>query len=102
MNEFDESVPPFQIEFNHFPFWIQVHDIPLLCMNKNVGTKIENSLGIVEDVDVAGDNIGWRMCLRLRVILDLTQPLDRGRALSLVGKSSWVKFKYEKLRLFCF
>jgi hypothetical protein len=31
----------------------------LICMNKGVGTKIEESLGILEDVDVARDSSGW-------------------------------------------
>jgi hypothetical protein len=102
LNEFDGSIPPSQLEFNHSPIWIQVHDMPLICMNKSVGTKIGNSLGELVDIDVAGDGMGWGSYLRLRVVIDLMKPLDRGRALSLAGKSSWVEFKYEKLPLFCY
>lgn len=102
LNEFDGSTPPSQMDFNHSPFWIQVHDMPLLCMNKSVGTKIGRSQGVLEEVDTAGDGTGWGSCPRLRVIIDITKPLDRGRALSLEGKSLWVEFKYEKLPLFCF
>jgi hypothetical protein len=102
LNEFDGSIPPSQLEFRHSPFWVQVHEMPLLCMNKNVGTKIGNSLGILEDVDVAGNGLGWGSYLRLRVSLDVMKPLDRGRALNFAGKSTWVEFKYEKLPLFCF
>jgi hypothetical protein len=102
LNDFDGSKPPSQLEFNHSPFWVQVHDMPLLCMNKNVGTKIGNSLGDLEDVDVAGNGLGWGSYLRLRVTIDITKPLDRGRDLNFAGKSSWVEFKYEKLPLFCF
>ena len=71
-------------------------------MNKNVGTKIGSSMFILEDVDVAGDGMGWGSYLRLQVTLDITKPLDRGWALSMVGKSTWVEFKYEKLPLFCY
>ncbi|XP_059429320.1 uncharacterized protein LOC132163147 [Corylus avellana] len=102
LNEFDGNTPPSQLEFNQSPFWIQVHDMPLICMNKNIGTKIGRSLGELEEVDVAGDGMGWGSCLRLRVNIDITKPLDRGRALKLEGKSSWVEFKYEKLPIFCF
>ena len=76
--------------------------MPLLCMNKNVGTKIGNSLGDLEDVDVAGNILGWGNYLRLWVSLDITKPLDRGKALKFAGKSSWIEFKYKKLPLFCF
>jgi hypothetical protein len=102
LNEFDGSIPPSQLEFRQSPFWVQVHEMPLLCMNKNVGTKIGNSLGILEDIDVAGNGLGWGSYLRLRVVLDIMKPLDRGRALNFAGKSSWIEFKYEKLPLFCF
>ena len=65
LNEFDGSIPLSQLEFNRFPFWIQVHDMPLICMNKSVGTKIGNSLGELVEVDVAGDGMGWGSDLRL-------------------------------------
>lgn len=48
INEFDGSVPPSQMKFSHSPFWIQVHDLPLVCMTKGVGSKIGESLGVLE------------------------------------------------------
>jgi hypothetical protein len=102
LNEFDGKTPPSQMQFRHSPIWVQIHDMPLLCMTKVVGEKIGASLGVLEDVDVAGDGVGWGRCLRIRVIIDLSNPLERGRALSIGGKSVWVSFKYEKLPLFCF
>jgi hypothetical protein len=59
-------------------------------------------MGEVEEVDVIGDGVGWGRCLRIRVNLDITKPLDRGRALSINGKPVWVNFKYEKLTQFCY
>lgn len=102
LKELARDVPPVQMKFTHSPFWIQVHDMPLLCMNKGVGTKIGESLGELEDVDVAGDGVRWGRCLRLRVNIDLHKPLERGRALNLGEKAYWVNFKYEKLPLLCF
>jgi hypothetical protein len=71
-------------------------------MTKGVGVKIGESLGEVENVDVAGDGVGWGRCVRIRVIIDLVKPLEHGRALELEGKSHWVNFKYENLPLFCY
>ena len=102
LNEFDGRTPPSQMDFSQSPMWVQVHDLPLLYMNKVVGTKLGESLGQLLDVDVAGDGAGWGWCLRVHVVLDLKKPLDRGRALNLGGRTTWVKFKYEKLPLFCF
>jgi hypothetical protein len=102
LNEFDGQCPPSQMAFLHSPMWIQVHDMPLLCMTKSIGAKIGASLGVLEDVDVAGDGVGWGRCLRLRVSIDLSKPLERGRALVFGGKTEWVSFQYEKLPLLCF
>ena len=58
LQDFDESIPPSQMEFTHSLFWIQVHDMPFLCMNKAACTKISESMGIVKDVDMARDGAG--------------------------------------------
>jgi hypothetical protein len=70
------------------------------CMTRGMSYKIGGSLGLVEDVAVAEDDVGWGRCLRVRVEIDLFQPLDRGQALLLTGASCWVTFKYEKLLAF--
>lgn len=102
LNDLDGNAPPSQMQFTHSPFWVQVHDLPLICMNKTVGKKIEDFLGSLVEVDVAGDGMGWGHCLQIRVILDLRNPLERGRAIHLNGKCYWARFKYEKLPMFCF
>jgi hypothetical protein len=37
--------PPSQMKLHHDPIWIQIHDMPLECMNRGVGRKIGESLG---------------------------------------------------------
>jgi hypothetical protein len=59
LNDFNGRTPPSQLDFTLSPIWVQVHDLPLLCMNRSVGSKIGASLGKLEDVDVAGDGVGW-------------------------------------------
>ncbi|GLT62155.1 hypothetical protein SLA2020_348130 [Shorea laevis] len=102
LHDFDGITPPSQISFSHSPFWIQIHDMPLVCMNREVGLKIGASMGEVIDIVVGRDGAGWGRSLRVRIMLDVTKPLERGRALRLDGKSVWVSFKYEKLPIFCF
>jgi hypothetical protein len=74
--------------------------MPLLCMTRGIGMKIAVSWGILEDVYVAGDGAGWGRCLCIRVTIDLSNPLERGRDLMVGGKPFWVFFKYEKLQCF--
>jgi len=102
LKEVVESIPLVQMDFSTPPFWIQVHDMPLICLNWEVGYKIGETIGEVEDVDVTGEGIGWGRCLRIRVLINLSKPLERGRALNLNGKSVWISFRYEKLPHFCF
>lgn len=59
-------------------------------------------MGEVEDVDVTGDGVGWGEYLWVRIWLDLTKPLSRGRMLRLKEKTTWVAFQYKKIPKFCF
>jgi hypothetical protein len=102
LSEFDDSIPSSQWDFTTSPFWIQIHDMPPICMTKAIGSKIGESLGIMEEVDIEGDKVEWGSVLRIRVVIDLQKPLERGRALTIAGKAHWVSFQYENLPVFCF
>jgi len=102
LREVEESTPPTQMDFSLSPCWVQVRDIPLICMNKEVGNKIGETIGMVEEVDVSGNGPGRGSSLRIKIQIDITKPLERGRALWLNGKLVWVNFRYEKLPHFCF
>jgi hypothetical protein len=67
--EVDENILPAQMDFTRSLFWVQVHDMPLICMNRAVGSRIVETLGKVEEVDVIGDGVGWGRCLRIRSTL---------------------------------
>jgi hypothetical protein len=101
LKEVVEDVAPVQMEFSKSSFWIQVHDMPLICMNREVSYKIGATIGVVEEVDVTGEGVGWGHCLRIRVEVDITKPLERGRVLDLNDKPVWVSFRYKKLPYFC-
>jgi hypothetical protein len=77
-------------------------DMPLACMGREVGLKIGSTVGVVEEVDTDKDEIGWGEYLRVKIQIDLTKPLPRGRKLKYEGKSNWIAFNYEKLPKFCF
>jgi hypothetical protein len=102
LNDFDGKTPPSKMDFSTTPMWVQIHDMPLGCMNRKIGNKIGSSIGVVEDIAIADDDVGWGRSLRIRVAINLFQPLERSRKLNLSGNSCWVPFKYEKLSVFCF
>jgi hypothetical protein len=100
--DFDGLTPPKELKFERGSFWIRMYNLPLACMGKSTGEKIGASVGVVEEVDVWEDAAGWGEYLRVKVSIDLSSPLARGRMLHLQGRSTWVAFKFEKLPKFCY
>lgn len=83
-------------------FWVRMYNLPLACTSTDIGFRIGSSVGVVEDVDVVDDGVDWGEFLRVRICVDLSKPLTRGRMLKLMNNSVWVAFQYEKLPKFCF
>ena len=50
------------------------------------------------DIDVPESGVQWGKCLRVRVRIDATKRLVRGKKITIEGgKSKWVSFKFERL-----
>ncbi|XP_042980049.1 uncharacterized protein LOC122310233 [Carya illinoinensis] len=102
LKEFDGHTPLKQVEFVLESFWVRLHNLPLSCMIERRGEQIGYTVGRVEKVDVQEDGSGWGSYLRVQIHMDLTQPLARGRTLTVKGKNIWVPFRYEKMARICF
>ena len=63
-------------------------DLPLGCMRREVGKKIRSMVGTVVEVDTNAGGVGWGEFLRVKILLDLSKPLSRGRKMKLEGKTS--------------
>ena len=74
----------------------------LACMSREMGQRIGASMGKVEDVDVDEDDVGWGEFLQVRIVLDLTKPLSRGRFIKLRDRTIWITFQYERIPRFRF
>ena len=90
------------LEFNRVSFWVQVHDLPVRFRRRKVAEQICEAVGRInastDDSESEGDNF-----MRVRVSVDITKPLCRGRIISLDnGKELWVSFKYERLPNLCY
>lgn len=69
--------------FDSAHLWIQVHDLPVGSLNMRVVQEIVSTAGDVvhsraEHEDYEGGNF-----MRVRVKLDITKPLSRGRKIGL-------------------
>lgn len=93
-----------KMRFNEVSFWIQLHDLPVICMDKEIGWRLGKMIGVVEDIDTgaSGDCLG--KYLRVRVRIDVEQPLER--AVNFVRKDGedpiTLLLAYERLPEFCY
>jgi hypothetical protein len=100
--DFNGIKPMAELEFEKVAFWVRMYDLPLACMSKAIGLHIGVSVGEVLEADMDDEGVGWGEYLKVRIVLDLTKPLSRGRRLKLRDRSIWITFKYEKIPRFCF
>ena len=99
---YDSDTPARNLIFNKATFWVQVHDIPLRYMTRQMAECLCEIIGEVQKSTGAVDEEGGHF-KRVRVTLDLNLPLCRGRVITLAeGGKSWVSFKYERLPNLCY
>ena len=92
---YNKDIDLADMDFNMVTFWVQVHEIPIRFITRNVAEKIYRAIGKVTRVakDCEGEGDGF---IRVRVTIDIFQLLCQGRVISLEnGKELWVPFKYE-------
>ena len=103
---FEGDLQPTEVKFTHSAFWIRVVNLPIKSMIREVGEDIGRNIGNLLEVDAPENGLGWGKYLRIRVEIDVTEPLLRGKILQgEEGTSSgpfWVDFKYEHLPIFCY
>jgi hypothetical protein len=92
-----------QIPLFHVNMWVQVHDLPTGLMKEKFGIPLANYIGNFMEYDKNNNSCFWRQYMRLRVRIDVRQPLKKEtKVKNREGKWCTVKFKYEKLGIFCF
>ena len=103
LKEFDGELVPRDIEMKHYPFWVQIFNLPLKSRTKEMGWAIGSPLGEVLEVDVSDSGVHLGRCLRVHVSVDITKKLIRGKKIKIEGgENRWVIFKYERLPNFCY
>ena len=99
----DEDKSIESMSFNSSPFWVQLHNVPLSFMSNENAEEIGSTIGKVEEVDVPVSGQGYGRFLRVKVKVEIGQPLCRGRLVDLGDRDPiWVAFRYERLPVFCY
>ncbi|TXG48285.1 hypothetical protein EZV62_027579 [Acer yangbiense] len=61
--------------FNRTVFWVQIHNLPLLCMTKEIGIFFGKMIGEVRDIDLETAREGNSRYIRVIVAFALTNRL---------------------------
>ncbi|TXG72019.1 hypothetical protein EZV62_000598 [Acer yangbiense] len=71
--------------FNSVDFWVQISNVPMICMTKDIGKFLGSIIGEVREVDVgpSGDCLGKFM--RVRVAVEVDKPLRRFLRVDVLG-----------------
>ncbi|XP_042944768.1 uncharacterized protein LOC122278651 [Carya illinoinensis] len=103
LKPFEGSMQISSIQIKHVAFWVQIHDLPLMAQNYYVGKRVGSMLGEVFEIDLEKGEVEWGEYIRIRVMVDITQPLQRRKWLKIGdGDSCWVRFSYERLPNLCY
>nr|POF03742.1 uncharacterized protein CFP56_06660 [Quercus suber]POF20149.1 uncharacterized protein CFP56_65128 [Quercus suber] len=92
-----------ELDFSRTSFWVQVHDLLFRSSTMGIAKEIVSIAGQVDMTASEEDISNDFNFLRLRVAVDTSKPLCRGRKITRSdGKEGWVSFKYERLPNICF
>ena len=102
LQKLNNAIPVHEMSLNTVSLWVQVHNIPFGFLNRDVAEDLCDTMGIVDrnSSDVEVDRGSF---IRVRVRVDISLPLCKGRVLSIEdGEEHWVTFKYEHLPNICY
>lgn len=86
---------------NFGAFWVRIYELPLMLRSETMARKIGNIISSFEEMDPREACRTWRF-MRIKVTIDLQNPLKRGTIVKFKEKDRMVHFKYERLPTFCF
>ena len=91
-----------EVEFKYCSFWIQIHEVPFKFLTPETAVEVGEMTGTVSKQRETSEIVGGTF-LRVRVEVDITRPLYRGRRVIFEeGVDRWVSFQYERLPNLCF
>lgn len=85
------------LPLTHAEFWIQVHNLLIGFMSKNIANVIGPCIGMFTHDDRYNFNSTLKCFMWIQVYIDVVKPLKQER-----GELFRVDFRYEHLSTFCF
>ncbi|KAL5787901.1 hypothetical protein ACOSP7_004850 [Xanthoceras sorbifolium] len=92
------------MEFNQVEFRVQMHNMPFLCMTKDICLYLGEQIRTVKEIDLGASEDCLGKYVQLHILIDITKPLKRVLRVSLEGSEavSTLLLRYERLPDFCF
>ncbi|KAF7146318.1 hypothetical protein RHSIM_Rhsim04G0150700 [Rhododendron simsii] len=93
-----------EINFQHCPFWVQIHGLPVEKMCRANAEIIGKRFGKLIAIEAAPSNMLLsRSFLQVKVEINISQPLPKGFMLrGKTGRDLWISYLYERLPDFCY
>lgn len=89
---------PSSVELNKLTFLVQIHNIPHGYFTERVGCSLGNYIGTFLLYDESNRGVAWKPYTRIRVELNVENPLRRWKKIKLKNSTSTqVDFKYKRL-----
>lgn len=89
--------------FSHVSFWIQIHNVPLMCMDTSIIRELGSRVGKVEDIGMDAQGECFGEFVRIRVSVNITKPLKKLIVLKQEDDEDIpLPVVYERLPDFCF
>ncbi|KAH9735378.1 hypothetical protein KPL71_017712 [Citrus sinensis] len=89
--------------FSWTSFWVQIRNVPIACMEKDFLQALGGKIGIVEEVETDDNGDCFGEFARIRISVNITQPLERILFLKQEGEPDIpMPVVYERLTDFCF
>ena len=102
LQRFENNVPIRELSFTWTIMWVQIHDILFRYLNQRVAEEICEVVRAV-DRTTSTDEMKGGNFMRVRVSINISLPLCRGRIITLEdGGEVWVKFKYKRFPNICY
>ncbi|XP_027071977.1 uncharacterized protein LOC113774233 [Coffea eugenioides] len=88
--------------FKFAPLWVQVWNLPIHWISKEVERKMGMVFKEVKEVLISHSGGKKGKHIKLLVKADMTQPLLRGTTVKMNGVLKWVSFRYKRVPEFCY
>ena len=94
----EDEIDPETLVFKHTAFWVQIQNLPLTALKKEIAMAIGQSTKVIMRTSETDEEVGASRIMRIRVQVDISRPLCCGRKIAFPkGGEGWVSFKYERL-----